>query len=329
MSHFARIHSISLVVPAVALAAAATLLVAGPAHAAGPTAPGLGQAASFAVLGGQAVTNTGPSVINGDLGVTPGNAISGFPPGIINGGLHYTDGVAAGAQADLVTAYDSVGPLAPTQTGLTALDGMTLIGGVYDGGALGLGVGGTVTLDAQGDDSSVWVFRASSSLIVNSGSTVALVNGANACNVFWRVESSATIGTGSDFSGTVMALTSIAAQTGATIDGRLLARNGAVTLDTNVITSDDCTATTESGVLPDGTTISEEGGTITGIFGPDDEPVVVIPEDSNDAADADGVEVAALAETGPETDAAMIVSAVLLLAGTALLLTSRRRRHRA
>jgi len=326
MSHFARIRSISIVLPTVALVAAATLLVSSPALAAGPTAPGLGQAASFAVLGGQAVTNTGPSVINGDLGVSPGNAISGFPPGIINGGLHYTDGVAAGAQADLVTAYDSVGPLAPTQTGLTALDGMTLVGGVYDGGELGLGVGGTVTLDAEGDSSSVWVFRASSSLIVNSGSTVALVNGANACNVFWRVESSATIGTGSDFSGTVMALTSIAAQTGATIDGRLLARNGAVTLDNNVITSDQCSATTETGVLPDGTTITEEDGTITGIFGPGDQPEVVVPGDTDGAGGAD---VAALAETGPETDAAMIASAALLLAGAILLLIPRRRRHRA
>ena len=326
MSYIARVRSISLIIPTVALVAAATLLVSGPASAAGPTAPGLGQAASFAVLGGQAVTNTGPSVINGDLGVSPGNAISGFPPGIINGGLHYTDGVAAGAQADLVTAYDSVGPLAPTQTGLTALDGMTLIGGVYDGGELGLGVGGTVTLDAQGDSSSVWVFRASSSLIVNSGSTVALVNGANACNVYWRVESSATIGTGSDFSGTVMALTSIAAQTGATIDGRLLARNGAVTLDTNTITSDDCAATTATGVLPEGVTVTEEDGTITAILGPDDLPEVVVPGDGNGG----GTDVAALAETGPEMDAALIASAILLLAGSALVLTARRRRrHRA
>jgi LPXTG-motif cell wall-anchored protein len=301
------------------MAAGLVLFAASPASAAGPAQVGLGTADSFAVLGGQAVTNTGPSVINGDLGVSPGNSITGFPPGIINGGLHFTDGVAAGAQADLVTAYDSVGPLAPTETGLTALDGRTLIGGVYDGGALGLGVGGTVTLDAQGETDSVWVFRASSTLIMNSGSTVALINGANACNVFWRVESSATIGTGSDFTGTVMALTSIAAQTGATIDGRLLARNGSVTLDNNVITSSDCAATTETGDLPEDVTITEEAGSITGIFGPGAEPVVTIPAVAPD--------VPTLAETGPETDAAIITSGALLVAGTALLLTSRRRRR--
>lgn len=227
----ARISYLSslLVVASVGL----VFTVASPAGAA--EAPvGMGTAAGFAVLAGSTVTNTGPTLIGGDVGLSPGSAVTGFPPGLVNGVQHVTDAVAAQAQLDLTTAYnDAAGRTPVTPTG-PDLSGSTLVSGVYSAGALSLT--GTVTLDAQGDPTAAFIFQAASTLITGSGSVVALVNGASPCNVFWQVTSSVTLGTNSTFVGTVMALTSIAAQTGANVTGRLLARNGAVTLDTNVIT---------------------------------------------------------------------------------------------
>jgi len=316
---------------AIATGTALTLAVATPASAAGPTAVDLGTASSFAVLGGSGVTNTGSSVLDGDLGLSPGTLLTGFPPGQLQGGLHYTDAVAAGAQADLVTAYDEASGLTPTSTGLVALDGMTLIGGTYSGGALAIN-GGTLTLDGGGDSSSVWVFQAASTLIARSGSTVSLTNGANACNVFWQVTSSATIGTNADFAGTVMALTSISVRTGATIEGRLLARNGAVTLQNNLIRSSDCTPPTASGPLPTGVTVTDDGaGTITGITGPN---TAVIPADTDGGGgggaggDAEAAAVDTLALTGA-SDIPTFIGLGVLLTGALVLLTSRRPRRKA
>lgn len=237
--------------------AAALLLMAGfavagtsPAHAA-EAGVGLGTATSFAVLAGSTVTNTGPSVISGDLGVSPGDAVTGFPPGLVlNGSQHVTDALALQAQSDLTTGYDDAAGRDPA-TDVTGQDlgGMTFLPGVYaDSSAMSLT--GTVTLDAQGDPAAVFIFQAGSTLITASNSTVALVNGASPCNVFWQVGSSATLGTGTTFVGTVMALTSATLQTGARVEGRVLARNGAVTLDTNVITAPGCST---PGATPTGT----------------------------------------------------------------------------
>ncbi len=212
---------------------------AGPASAAQATV-GLGTAGSFAVLAGSTVTNTGPSVLTGDLGVSPGTAVTGFPPGTVTGTIHAADAVAAQAQADVTTAYNDAAGRSATATVGADLAGQTLISGVYSGGALGLN--GTLTLDAQGDPNAVFIFQAASTLVTGSASRVALINGADACNVFWKVGSSATLGTSSVFAGTVLALTSVTANTGASIAGRLLARNGAVTLDTNTVTRSVCTA---------------------------------------------------------------------------------------
>jgi hypothetical protein len=215
-----------------------------PASAQSAQAPvGLGTAGSFAVLAGSTVTNTGPSVISGDVGVSPGSAITGFPPGIVvNGVFHAADAVAAQAQADLTTAYNDAAGRSPVTAVGPELGGLTLAPGVYGGGTLELT--GTLTLDAEGDPEAVFIFQAASTLITASSSSVDLINGADPCNVFWQVGSSATLGTDSDFVGTVMALTSITAETGATVEGRLLARNGAVTLDTNRITRPECDTTT-------------------------------------------------------------------------------------
>jgi LPXTG-motif cell wall-anchored protein len=221
----------------------------------------LGRAASHAVLGGSTVTNTGPSVLNGDLGLSPGSSITGFPPGVANGSTHAADAPAAGAQTDLITAYNDA--TSRTSTGAIAADlgGQTLVGGVYDGGALGLT--GTLTLDGAGDASSVWIFRAASSLTTASSSSVSLIGGASACNVFWQVTSSATLGTGSSFAGSIMALTSITATTGATVNGRLLARNGAVTLDSNTVTSTGCAAATPATTTTSSTTTTRPPTTTT------------------------------------------------------------------
>lgn len=195
----------------------------------------LGTAGAFAVLGGQTVTNTGPTVVTGDLGVSPGTAVTGFPPGTVAGTVHAGDAVAAQAQADLVTAYDDAAARTPAALVSGDIGGRTLTPGVYRSGS-SLGITGTLTLDGQGDPNAVFVFQMGSTLTTAGASAVNLINGAQVHNVFWQVGSSATLGTNSAFSGTILALTSITVTTGVNILGRALARNGAVTLDSNIIT---------------------------------------------------------------------------------------------
>ena len=222
---------------------------------------GLGAAKGFAVLGSESVTNTGPSTINADVGVSPGTSITGFPPAVISGGvIHATDAVAAAAKIDLNTAYGDAAGRTPTAAIVGDLGGQTLVGGVYNGGNIGLT--GTLILDGQNNPDSVWIFQAASGLTTASTSGVSLINGANACNVFWQITSSAVLGSGSQFVGTVMANTSIAANTGATIQGRLLVLTGSVTLDTNTFVGGPCSpgTTTDTGVpVPVPTTIARTG----------------------------------------------------------------------
>lgn len=225
----------------VALALVFVLMMNGRAGATHPTVD-LGTADSFAVLAGASITNTNsPTVVNGDLGVSPGNSISGFPPGTVNGTVHNADAVAAQAQSDLTTAYNSAAGRA-CNTVLTGqnLGGLTLTAGVYCF-ASSAQLTGVVTLDAQGDPNGVFIFQIGSSLTTASNSSVALINSAQACNVFWQVGSSATLGTTTAFRGSILALTSITLDTSATVaDGRVLARNGSVTLDNNTITRPTC-----------------------------------------------------------------------------------------
>ena len=233
-----------------------------PAASASQPPVGLGNAAPFAVLAGTTVTNTGPSVISGDLGVSPGTAVTGFPPGqVINGTVHQGDAVAAAAQTDLSTAYnDAAGRTPATVVSNPDLGGTTLAPGVYQV-ASAMSLTGTVTLDAQNDPSAVFVFQAGSTLITASSSSVKLIGGAQACNVFWQVGSSATLGTGSTFVGTIMALTSASVQTGAAVTGRVLARNGQVSLDDNTITVPTCTTTATTTTT--GATATTTGATAT------------------------------------------------------------------
>lgn len=231
------------------LVALVTLLVAGIATSSAQAAQApvnLRTVNSFALLAGSAITNTGPSTINGDLGVSPGSAVSGFPPGTLNGAAHVTDAVASIAQNDLTTAYNDAAGRGPAISVPADLGGLLATPGVYTSSS-SLGLTGAMTLDAQGDPNAVFIFKAGSTLTTASGSRVNMINGAQACNVFWQIGSSATLGSSSVFTGNLMALTSISLNNGATVSGRVLARNGAVTLINNTISAAQCAAGTVGG----------------------------------------------------------------------------------
>jgi type VI secretion system secreted protein VgrG len=197
----------------------------------------LGTAESFAVLGGSTVTNTGTTTVGGDLGVWPGPAVVGFPPGIVTGGsIHTSDAVAQTAQGDVTTAYTSLANM-PFKTDLSGQDLGT---GVYrfDTSAQ---LTGKLILDAQGNNNAYWVFQIGSTLTTASASSAQIINvgsnGGSDDGLFWQVGSSATLGTTTDFEGNILALASITLNNAATIhNGRALAQNGAVTMDTNTIT---------------------------------------------------------------------------------------------
>jgi len=203
-------------------------------------APPLGTTQNFAVLGSSTVTNTGPTVVTGDLGVDPGTAVIGFPPGTVVGGtIHAADAVALQAQTDNTTAYNNLAGQACSSTVSTNLGGLTLVPGVYCFSSSAQ-LTGVLTLDAGGDASAVWIFKIGSTLTTASNSSVVLINGAQLCNVFWQVGSSATIGTGSTFVGNIFALASVTLTTSATLSGRALAQTGAVTMDSNVVSISVC-----------------------------------------------------------------------------------------
>jgi len=241
---FGKYFKLGAVTPAAAMA---VILVAGAllgpaANAAHLTTVGLGTASSFAVLAGSGITNTGPTVVNGDIGSFPTTTITGFPPGIVNGTNHAGDAVTQSGKNDLVTAYNDAAGRTPTTTIPTELGGSALTHGVYTSTAGTFGITGAVTLDGQGDSTAVFIFQMATTLTTATGSSVVLINGAQACNVFWQVGSSATLGGSTSFRGSILALTSVTLVTSTTVEGRVLARNGAVTLDTNTITRPTCAA---------------------------------------------------------------------------------------
>jgi hypothetical protein len=233
--------NISMGVGLLLLGLLAALALGGSAGAAATAVP-LGTADSFAVLAGAGISNTGPTTVNGDLGTFPTTTVSGSASITVGGMNHAGDGVTQQAKNDLVTAYNNAAGQGPTSPIAADLGGQTLTPGVYNS-ASSIGLTGALTLNAGGDPNAVFVFQAGSALTTASGSQVNLINGARSCNVFWQVGSSATLGTGSSFRGTIIALTSITVTTGTTVDGRVLARNGAVTLDTDTITKPNCAAT--------------------------------------------------------------------------------------
>ena len=217
--------------------------------------------ASFGVLAGSTVTNTGPTVINGSIGVSPGGVAGGsFPPGIVNppGAIHAGDAVAIQAKADLTTAFNNLAGR-PATANLTGQDlgGLVLSPGVYSFNSSAQ-LTGTLTLNAQGNPNAVFIFNIASTLTTASASSVRLINGAQGGNVFFVVGSSATLGTTTAFAGDILALTSITLNTSASINcGAALARNGAVTLDTNLISICTVAAATFGSVLPTSATAGQ------------------------------------------------------------------------
>lgn len=204
---------------------------------------GLGTASTFAVLAGTGITNTGATTASGSAGADFGSAPTGAFTGdtlVTTTGTKYTavDGAVESAKLALVTAYDDAAGRTPSTVVATELGGSTLTEGVYSTASGELGITGTLTLDAEDNPDAVWIFQAGSTLITATDSNIVLINGADPCNIFWQVTSSATLGANSIFVGHVFALESIQATTGATIYGQLLARNGAVTLDTNTFVND-------------------------------------------------------------------------------------------
>jgi hypothetical protein len=243
---------VALIGIAVCLASAAI-----PIAAAQAAPVNLATAQPFVVLSGAGVTNTGSSVLNGDLGVSPNTSLSGFgAPAVVNGATHANDGVAAQAQADLTTAYNvAAGQAISPGNELTGhnLGGLTLTPGAY-GFSSSAELTGQLTLDAQGDPNAQFVFVIGTTLVTESASSVILTNGASPCNVYWKVGSSATFGSGTAFEGNVLALETISMTSGVTFLGRALARNGEVTLDNDVLTAPQCSTGSETGSGGGGTT---------------------------------------------------------------------------
>jgi hypothetical protein len=259
----------------------------------------LGTADNFAVLGGSTVTNTGATVLTGDLGVSPGSAITGFPPGIVIGGTHAADAVAAQAQTDATAAKTALNiPSCGSTDAFADLGGNTLGPGVYCFSS-SIGITGPLTLNGPG----VYIFRIGSTLTTASASSVVL-NGADPCNVYWVVGSSATLGTTTAFKGTIIALTSVTANTGATVDGRLIAQNGAVTLDTNTVTAP---LTCQTLSLPPSTHGGAVGGAVGGAIMP--------------------IDMTSLFVAGAMTNAFWVLPTLGGIAGAAIALFKVKRKH--
>ena len=227
------------------------LATAGTAQAAATAVP-MGTAEPFAVLAGTGITSTGPTTVNGDIGTFPTTSMVVSGPLILNGTDHAGDGVTQGAKSAVTAAYLDAAAQ-PVDTTVSAdLAGQTLSPGVYFKGD-GLEISGpsALTLDGGGDPNAVFVFKSGSSLVTQPNTVVTLINGATACNVFWQITSSTTLGVNSTFRGTILTLTNSSLNTGATLEGSVFSRNGAVTLDNNTILRPACaspvTATYNSG----------------------------------------------------------------------------------
>lgn len=310
------------------VAITSVLALVGASSAGAAEAPvGLGTATSFAVLAGAGITNTGATTITGDVGTYATTSQTGFGTVVQTGVNHAGDAVTQQAKLDLVAAYgDAAGRGPATAVVPVDLAGQVLTAGVYANGTIELS--GALTLDAQGDPDAVFVFQAASTLITASASSVTIINGGatSACNVYWQVGSSATLGSASTFVGTVLAATSISLDPAAVVEGRLLAQTGAVTMINNTITNTGCAAlpttpTTTTPVTSPATT-------------PATTPATVPAGGSGDgSATGTGTGVPTGAAGPPTTDRTLaftgsdprlaILGGATLLAGAALLVVSR------
>jgi len=246
------------------------------------TTVNLGTGDNFAVIGASTVTNTGASVITGDLGLSPGTAITGFPPGTVNGTTHAADATALQAQNDVTTASNSItGQECDFDLTGQDLGGLTLTPGVYCFSSSAQ-LTGTLTLNGEGNSDAVFIFKIGSALTTASESRVTFINSAKACNTFWQVGSSATLGTTTSFEGNILALESITLNTGATVNGRVLAQKGAVTLDNNTISKTTCTTPTSTPTpTPTPTLTSSSTSTSTSTSSNSDTEIAYCPPIAN------------------------------------------------
>ena len=226
----------------------------------------LGTTESYAVLAATTITNIGTTTINGekggDVGLYPGTSFTGQETAVISGAVHVNDTDALAAQNDLIIAYDDAAGRTPVTRIPSELGGSTLKPGIYDSADGTFSITGTLTLDAEGDPDGVFVFLTASTLITATDSNISLLNSARFCRIFWKVGSSATLGSYSHFVGHILAYTTITANTGASVQGQLLARNGAVTLDSNTITNGICAEAAVSTPTP---TAAPAAGQITAV----------------------------------------------------------------
>jgi hypothetical protein len=268
---------------ALALLTAAGLLLDQSGTAQAATAIGLGTADSFAVLAGDGITNTNATTITGDIGTFPTTTVTGDDAGQVNditlNGTHANDTVAEAAKTGLLAAYNNAVGQASNQaiSADLANPAATLTPGVYTSTS-SMGLTGALTLDAQGNADAIFVFQADTTLTTGSASRVLLIGGAQACNVFWQVGSAATLGTDTVFVGNILAEDDITLNSRASIVGRALSSNGAVTMDNNVITRPGCTGPSTGGAGAGG---SGSGGSGTNGTG----QVRRVPRGSVDAGD--------------------------------------------
>jgi Ice-binding-like len=220
----------------------------------GAAAINLGAATPDAVVAGTTITNTGNSVLSGDISLSPGTSITGFPPGTVSGTTDAADATSLAAQTSATAAYGVAASETPfTTVAGGTVGGLTLSPGVYRASSA-MQLTGPLTLNGGGDANAVFIFQAGSTLTTASAASVVLENGAQACNVFWQVGSSATLGSTTSFVGTILALASVTLDSGASVDGRVLAQTGAVTLIDNVISVPTCATTTTTTTAPTTTT---------------------------------------------------------------------------
>ena len=197
----------------------------------------LGGTSGFAIVAGSAITSIGATSVTGDIGLSPGTSIGGFPPGVLVGTKHINDSIVNKAKLDLTIAYNNVAGRTSTEIVTLSgnIGGLTLTPGLYKSTSSLAISSGDLTFDAKGDTSAVFIIQIASTLTTTSARKVILSGGARASNIFWQVGSSATFGTTSVFKGTILAMQSITFNTGATLDGRGLARTGGITMAGNTI----------------------------------------------------------------------------------------------
>ncbi len=215
----------------------------------------LGKADGFALLSGTGIANTGKSSVQGDLGIFPTISYTDAGSLVLNGGYHFGDAVATTAQTDLTNAYTAAVNASPVTAASADIGGQTLVSGVYSIPS-GLGVTGTLTLDAKGNPGAIFIFQTAGNLSTAASSQINLVNGGQACNVYWQVGSTTSLGASSSFKGSILSNSNFVGGAGATVLGRILSLHGSIALNANTVTKPSCVASSTLYVTPENKTVN-------------------------------------------------------------------------